>query len=463
MQPPPRSHDRLAPSPQTSMISVPVEARLDDLARGLDAALPRTLWTIDKKLDRCIPPQKVHILGARIKVLGGIPCSVSGQADRGAITLRGNGQDLIATIPITARITARDAKARLKGETATGSADAEARIEITIAPDWTPGGTVKIHYDWTTPPGIDLLGQRITFTEKADEKLKPVIHDLEQKLPTELAKLQLRDKAARSWRSGFTSVLLNRDNPPVWMRLTPKQIYYSGYRIANGRIRLDAGIRTLTETFVGQRPADPVPMPLPNIAQGRTNGRFNLFVPVTADYSQLEPVILRALVKRSQRPLDLPGIGPVIARFDHVTAYGTTGRKMAVGIDLAAWPAGSPEKVSHGRLWLVAIPVNQPGSAVISFSDLSVHGSTDSVRSDLLVALGNSPGISDLLASAIGQNLTSDLQKLLVKIRRAIADKRMGDFTVHARIDRVQTGVIETLGDGVHLPVRAGGEAEVSY
>src|SRR3546814_13957888 len=50
-------------------------------------------------------------------------------------------------------------------------------------------------------------------------------------------------------------------------------------------------------------------------------GRLRFFIPIVADYAQLEPVILRALVKRPARPVEVPGRGPVTARVDTVTAY----------------------------------------------------------------------------------------------------------------------------------------------
>ncbi|NWP15614.1 DUF4403 family protein, partial [Escherichia coli] len=84
-------------------------------------------------------------------------------------------------------------------------------------------------YDWTAPPGIDFLGRRITFTDKADEKLRPVVRDLEQSLPREIAKLNIRARVADAWRQSFTSLQLNAENPPVWMRITPQKLNYGGY------------------------------------------------------------------------------------------------------------------------------------------------------------------------------------------------------------------------------------------
>jgi hypothetical protein len=463
VEPPPRATDAVPAPGESSVIAVPIDADSAALTRAIEGAVPKTLWTIDRHLDQCIAPQRIKLFGKRRKVTPAIGCTVTGVVTRGPIRLRGAGHDIIADMPLRARISARDVGGVLKGETATGSAMAHARIRLSVAPDWTPRGTVKLYYDWTTPPGIDFLGQRITFADKADEKLKPVVRKLEATLPRELARVKLRDDVARLWAQSFTSVQLNGDNPPVWMRITPRRLFYRDYALSGGRLHLDLGMEAVTESFVGPRPPDPAPAPLPKLERSDAKRQLRFFIPVVADYAELEPVILRALVKRSARPFDLPRIGPVTARFDKVVAYGTTGGRIAVGIALAAKRASRGGAPTTGTIWLAAHPVNAPGSAKVSFDDLTVTGDTNGIAGDLLIELGNSPVVSALIAGALGQNFTGDLDDLLGKIRRAIADKRVGDFVIHADLTEVETGRIEAHGQGLYLPVRVGGDARITY
>ncbi|MDH7639361.1 DUF4403 family protein [Sphingomonas oryzagri] len=460
---PVRVHDGIALPAEASIISVPIEADLTSLAKGLDHAVPTTLWTIDKRVARCIPPQRVKIFGARVKVLPAIPCALSGVVTRGPITLRGSGTDIVAEIPVNAHVTARDAGAKLKGETADGAATVAAHITLDFAKDWSPTGKVRLQYGWTTPPGIDVLGQRITFADKADEKLRPLLGKLQRELPAQLRKLNLRAQAERAWRSAFTSISLNDDHPPVWMRITPQQVFYGGYRIEEGELHLDAAVDGNTETFIGQRPPNPQAPALPDLVKGTPGNEVRLSIPVAADYDQLEPVLQRALSKRSARPFLLPGIGPVMAQFGQVTAYGTTERRIAVGIDVVATPTSSPSSRIQGHIWLTARPINQPGSAQVTFTDLQIQGHADRLGGDLLIALGNSPGITSLIATSLEQNLTKDLTGLIAKVRAAIAERRQGDFLIRARIDRVQTGILQAAGNGVYLPVRAIGRVQIVY
>src|SRR3546814_19540277 len=105
----------------------------------------------------------------------------------------------------------------LKVETATWSAMAHARVRVELVPDWRLRGKARITYDWIRPPGIDFLGRRITFTDEADAKLKPVVRDVEREVTREIAKIRIEQQAAAVWRQSFAPLELNRANPPVWL------------------------------------------------------------------------------------------------------------------------------------------------------------------------------------------------------------------------------------------------------
>ena len=463
VEPPPRSDERIPAAHESSVIAVPVDMDAALLTRAIEKSLPRTLWTIDQHSDRCIPPRRVRILGRRVAVTPPISCTIVGTVTRGPVRLRGEGPAIIADLPIRARISARDIGGILKGETATGSARVQAIIRLTLAQDWSPRGTIRLRYDWTTPPGIDFLGQRITFTDKADAHLRPIIRDLERRLPRELQRVHLRAKVEGLWRGAFRSILLNERNPPVWMRLTPRRLIYDGHIFEQGQLRLNLGLDALTETFVGARPADPAPTPLPPPAGSGQPGELRFFIPVVADYGQIEPVILRALVRRSARPFDLPGVGPVMVRFGKVTAYGTRNGRIAVGLAMAAQPQGSRLGETHGVVWMTARPVNAPNSATIRFEDLALDGITDGIGGNLLLRLAREPAFSALIAQSLTQNFANDIDGLLVKVRRAIAERQEGDFAIRARIASVETGRIAAYGTGFYLPVRLTGQAHIDY
>ncbi|MBR2174187.1 DUF4403 family protein [Sphingopyxis sp.] len=460
---PPRATDK-APSPtQRSLIAVPINANTASLKQALERAVPKTLWTINQRERACVQPQRVKLFGKKVKVTPPIACTIIGQVTRGPLRLRGEGAEIVVDVPLRATIAARDVGGVLKGETATGAAMAHARIRIELTPDWRTEGKARISYGWTKAPGIDFLGRRITFTDQADAKLKPVVASVEREVTREIAKIDIRKQAADVWRQSFTSLELNRENPPVWMRVTPQRILYGGYRIDGQRLNLNLGLEAITETFVSGRPVDPAPTPLPRLVREIPKPHLDVRVPVIADYAQLQPVVDRALAKRSKRPFVLPKLGSMMVKFGKSTIYGAEGGRVAVGVDVEAkldMRSGAP---TRGRIWMTAIPANKPGSAEVHFTDLVINGDTDGVGGDLLILLGRNEGFAPLIAEALTQNFTNDLAKLQGKIKRAVDRRREGAFVIRTRVDSFETGEIKAYGNGLYLPVRMVGSASVDY
>ena len=463
VDPPPRATDK-APSPtQTSLIAVPINADTTALKRALERAVPKTLWTINRRERACVKPQQIKVFGKEVKVTPPIACTIVGQVTRGPLRLRGVGDEIIVDVPLSATISARDVGGVLKGETATGAAMAHARVKIDITPDWRTRGTARISYGWTKAPGIDFLGERITFTDEADAKLKPVVRDVEREVNREIARIDIRQQASEVWRQSFTALELNRDKPPVWMRVTPQRILYGGYRMEGQQMRLNLGLEAITETFVSGRPTDPTPTPLPNMVREVPMPHLDVRVPVLADYSQLQPVVDRALLKRSARPFVLPKVGPMTVKFGKSTIYGAPDGRIALGVDVAMRLADRSGQPTQGRIWMTAVPNNKLGSAEVHFTELSIDGDTDGVGGDLLITLGQSPGFAPLIADALTQNFARDLAELQAKIKRAVDQRREGVFVIRTHVDNFEIGQIKAYGNGLYLPVRMVGGASVDY
>lgn len=459
---PPRATDKIEIEPQSSIIAVPIEADLASLYAALEREVPRQLWSIDKPDQVCAAPKKVKVLIVKIKTPT-IKCRLTGQVTRGALSVSGSGQTFVVTMPISAVIHARDIAGIIKQETATARAQVRAIVRLNLGSDWNPRGTVDISYDWTKEPSAEILGKRIEFTNKADAKLKGVVAKLEASLAREISRLDFRSTVQRSWADAFTSLQLNRANPPVWMRITPQELQFGGYQVRGRKLTLALGMKALTETFVGDRPADPPRKPLPAMRPlQQQRGALLFYIPVIADYAQLEPVILNALIKRSAQPFDVPGIGPVMAEFSAIKAYGTTGGRVAVGVTFKARNKDEPNAApAQGTVWLTGIPLNPAGTQQVNFSEVQISGATDSTKTNLLLKLANTPGISGVIAEAIGQNFTKDYAELMGKISRAIDEHREGNVLIRARVDNVKTGSLTATGQGLYLPVWGTGTASI--
>ena len=458
---PPRATDTIKSEPQSSIIAVPIAVDLAALSAALEREVPRQLWTIDQPGQVCVPSKQVKVLFVKVKTPT-LRCRLVGQVMRGPMAISGSGREIVVTMPISAVIHARDVGGLIKQETATAQAQVRAIVHLDLAADWSLRGKVDIVYDWTKEPAVDFMGKHIVLTSKADAKLQGVVAKLERTLPAEIGKLQFRSQVEQVWRSAFTSLLLNRDNPPVWMRVTPQELQYGGYAVQGRQLVLRLGMKALTETFVGDRPADPTAIALPSVRPlAADTGELQFYVPVIADYAELEPVIAKALVKRSDRPFAVPGVGDVYVRFGKVTAYGTDRGRIAVGLEFAALDTDRRSTKSHGTIWLTGLPINQPNTRQINFTDVTVDGATDSTGTNLLLKLANTPAFAETIAEALAQNFTKDYDQLLGKIDRAISDKRAGNLLIRADIQNVRTGSLKAAGNGLYLPVWGTGRASI--
>lgn len=460
---PPRIESKAAELPeQSSTIVIPVSADLDALARGLNERTPHVLWQIDERREACVAGRKVNLGLGRVKLTPDLGCRIVGRVVRGPIRVSGSGERLVITMPISATLTARNVGGVIS-KTATGAADVRAVGRLGIAGDWQPSAKVDIDYSWREPPGIDIVGQRITFVSKADEKLKGVVAKLERDLPKELSKLQLRRQLDGVWRKGFTSIELSKRNPPAWMRISPRRLGFGGYRVDGRQLRLTLSAEALTETFVGPRPADPVvtALPPPTRVDGRPGLRF--FIPVLADYAQLEPVVERTLRKAAARGIDVKGVGPVEAEFGKVTVYATTGGRLAVGVKAKVKPRGGSLGATSGEVWLSALPYNDPGSQFVRARDVRLATATDSSVVDLLIALFDTAEVTDAVARALQHDFAPDYRKVLGKARAAIRERREGDFLLSADVTRVTNGAIKVTGGGLFMPIQAEGTAQIAY
>jgi len=458
-----------------STLVVPVSVPLADLEAQLNRATPQTLWSIDQQEDKCVPAQRLTACAIKrqdgscrigikkLKVTPNLSCRIVGQVTRGRISLGGKGGDIAITLPVRATVAAQDIGGIIKRETATGAANVRAVAKLGMTRGWQPTATVRIAYDWTNPPGVTILGKRITFAGKADAKLAGVIKGLERSLPQQVARLQARDKVAAAWQQAFAVLELNRDKPPVWMRITPQRLGVQGYSVQGRNLLLTVAAEAVAETFVGIRPDPPRPTPLPSAAGAIGQRGLRVSIPVLADYGELEPVVERALAKRAARGITLPKLGPVDVTFGGVTIYATDHGRLAVGVPVKAKLKSGYLGERHGMVWLTGLPFNAPDSEVIRVDDLRIATRSDSKAIDMLVGLFTDPDTVGAIQAALTENFAKDYDRIIGAARKALATRREGNFQLAADITQVHHGRILVTGQGLFLTVEARGNASILY
>ncbi len=463
VEPPPRSETPIEVPEGRSSIASEIVLPLAPMRSALERQVPTRLWSINRPDAECVPSQRTEVLGVTLKSPK-IKCDLAGRVTRGGMTLRGRGQDLIVTMPIRAQMTASDIGGLIEQKTATARATVTARVRLSVRKDWSVRGNVRISYDWRQPPTVSLLGQQVTFADKADERLTTVIATLERTLEREISKLDLRSRIEPKWEQGFSVLSLNSENPPVWMRLTPQGLGYDGYSARRNTIAVRMRLDATTEVFVGEKPAVPNAQPLPEmLAPSERSDSLALNLPVVAQYSQLETVIEKALSERSKRVFRVPAIGDRMVELRSVTAYGTDENRIAVGVEFEAWKPGKRDDPATGTVWLTALPVNAENSRKIEFLDPQYSVETTRFTTNVLLEIAKTRDFSATIEDALTQNFESDFDNLLRKIDRAVASKQLGKFTISTDIEKVSTGKLTAYGEGLFLPVSAGGETQIRY
>jgi hypothetical protein len=432
-------------------VALPVSASLDLLEKRVNEEVPTRILSVDEKRKKCLPKAKVTF-----------GCHLVGHVTRGNIKVGGKGDTLTLTMPLKGEIEARDILGFIGTNEATGRALVTATVKLAMAPDWTPKPKVDIRYRWQEEPGVRLARWRITFTREADKELAKVIRGLEADLPRLIAEAQPKRQMEEAWAQIHTSIELNRENPEVWMRVTPRGFSYGGYEVDGRTLRLLLEFEAGSETFVGTRPPDPAVTPLPPL--GRLEGApgFRLVIPVVADWAILERELAKALAKVEAKGIPIEGVGRVEARFGKPTLYATEGGRVAVGLDLAARsPRGLLD--TKGRVWLTGRVGNAPDTQALTISDLRVTGNIEGADGRLLLAVAQSEAVRDAIAGELATNFDRDFRKLLAKIDTALTDKRVGAFILNARIRETRNGVIRPLGQGAWLLVEAEGDADLRW
>lgn len=442
---------------QSSVIAVPITARVVDLERLLDDRIPRTFTSTDVQQATCAGT------GLAGRIAGRIGCQFTGTVTRGPITVTGGaGDTLRLSIPVSGMVNATE-MARFVGKAPVSAAAViEAKVRIGVVGDWRPDVQVTIGYRWLSAPGFDVLGRRISAAAVADPIIAGLISRLEAAVPECIEQLQPRERLAAAWGQAFTVVPVHASAPAVWLRITPQALHFANYRVADGVLTLGVGLTARTETFVGTQPARPVATPLPAPAPIPTGGLavFRAHVPVFADYAGLERLVAAAVKRVETPPMTLRGIGPVAAQFDAVQIHATEGGRLAIGLTLSA---ATPREWLRptGTVWLTARPWNAPGSQRLEVRDVRVTGSPDTHSFRLLLAIAQSRRVRDQIDRALTQNFTRQYSAALADTNAALAEKRLGDFVLSLSIDSVTNGALVAGAEGLYLPVEAIGAARL--
>lgn len=463
-----------------SSVIIPISASLLDIQRKLNEDVPNPLYKVDDHLSKCIPAQYTTVCAVpkltckwfkcrksgcnvpevKTKISPDISCDLKGNITRGDIQLGGAGQTLSMFMPVHIDVSAKNIGGVIKSETAKGSADVRANAALDINEDWIPVGTVNADYSWNDRIGVDVFGQRVTFASKVDPKVREAIAKFRNGLPSQLEALNLRDSVAGAWTKGFTAVELSAD-PPAWLRLTPTAIGFSGYEIQGDRLTLTLMANGVTETFIGSKPHDPAPRPLPKLVKSLPQPGFQFYLPVLASYASLEDAAEKALQVGEKQKFPTK-LGEVQVTFESVTLYPTNGGALAVGIKLDADP---PNQFfdTEGTVWLKAAPRIDNAKRTIWFDQFEPASSTDNPGFDLLISILRSPWVNERLRKALRYDFSLKYAAALAKANAALNRDLSDGWHAHGQITNAEVDRIVATPQGIFMGIAVLGDLRLDY
>ena len=269
---PPRVEETTQVPVTVSRVTVPISAELSALEKLLEREIPPVLMAIDRQEKACVPPERITVCLKHVRKCEGdacknVPCKVGvkhakitptlscrivGEIRRGPIRLSGDGELIKLHMPVSAEIAAKDV-GHIVSETATAKAEVRANVRLGMTPDWQPTTKVEIDYNWTKKPGIELLGQRITFAGKAEAPVPRALGTEEVPRIVE----EFRAAARRAVDAGADGVELHGANGYLLHEfLSPsanhREDAWGGSPAARARLTVEA-VRGVAEEIGGDR------------------------------------------------------------------------------------------------------------------------------------------------------------------------------------------------------------------
>lgn len=345
--------------------------------------------------------------------------------------------------------------------TATGAITAKATVEADLDENWNPVAKADADYSWDNLIGINVLGFRITFANKVDPKIRELIDSFRAKLPELLAKLKVRERAAKAWSQGSESIHVSKA-PDVWLSFSPTAVGFSGFRIDGRSLRADVMAAGTTETFLGKRPPDPPTQPLPPLTHTLPDPSFSFYVPIYGDYATLVEAARNALKVGEEQTLEVPHVGAVKVVFRDVYIHQTTGMKLAIGVKVDAKPSSDFFR-TKGVLWTIAAVDVDNERQRVKVRDFEIFSRTDNPPLDLLVSILKLGPVNRAIRQALEYDYSKDYEKAIKAANDALTRQVSDDFSLKGVISSLNADKVEAGPEALIVVVSAKGSAEMRY
>ena len=294
-----------------------------------------------------------------------------------------------------------------------------------------------------------------------DPKIRELIDSFRATLPELVAKLKVREQAAKAWSQGFGSIQVSKD-PEVWLRFSPTAVGFSGFRIDGRSLRADIMAAGTTETFLGQRPPDLPTQPLPPLTHTLPDPYFSFYVPIHGDYATLVETARNALKVGEEQKLEVPHVGAVKVVFRDVYIHQTTEMKLAIGVKVDAKPSSDFFRTT-GVVWMIAAVEVDNERQRVKVRNFETFSRTDNPPADLLISILKFGPVNRAIRQTLEYDYSQDYDKAIKAANDALTRQVSDDFNLRGVISSVNTNRIEAGPEALIIVISAKGSAEMRY
>jgi hypothetical protein len=331
-----------------------------------------------------------------------------GSPSRGPITVVNDvtGKRVSASTPVSGRV---QVEKRVIFNISVGI-DVSAGIRASLSPVITPKWTIDPQFGLSAQVNRAVAKTAIGDIDVTGHVQGPVTNAVNGVKGTAEAKLKevldVRKKVERLW-SEMNSVHKLNDNPPTWLRITPRQVTFGQFRYTKDSIDSGLALDLETHVFLQDAAPDVLKSPLPDLRiTGKLSDTFEISIPVEVSFSVLNEQLKAQLTKS---PIDLPKDAVVAITDATISPYGA-------GILLTLHFSGKKGwfKSASGRLHVVGIPVLDVKKAELRVEQLEFTVETKNILVKAADWLAHA-SLLDAMASAAVFRLESELTKSKAK------------------------------------------------
>lgn len=390
------------PAPGLSSVTLPIRVPLSSLQAAAAARTPELLAEVN---------QDQSFLGGLLKV------NLAGQVRRsGPVTLTPDGEALLLSMPITARLTATpNGLTDLLTRDFSGSALVTARIVPTLSETWEAGVKVSADYRWTDPMNFELTrGVRVSVQPLVDPQIRAQLDGVTARIGQAVRDgANLRPRAEAVWAKLQQPWRLPLPEA-AYATVTPRSLNTTPFRFEGGAAQLTVAATFEARAALGL--AAPVTArPLPPLQVGPPDGPtadpgVQLNLPIALPYPELSEAVTR-YAGRQETTLQAP-LSPKV-RINRIDLT-PKGKQLQASANLTLRALGLQVGATVDILGTPRLE-----GRVLVLSDVTVHTRPSGLTQRLLGWLADRR-VQGFLASRARVDTSPYLDQALGHLRRAL-------------------------------------------